>query len=222
MTARYEPARREIRIVPVPDIFAARRRSLGGEPRLLYLLWWMISATQTGLTMPVIRVSQQTWKRLQTHATPLDHTANDVVEMALDALEVYVRKGRHTFDARNSAALTKKRASRKRGKRLPLKQFRRPLLEALYRHGGKAYSREIRATMERMMAPLLSDADHELVSNDLPRWWNSTCFMRNQLVENGLFRNDSQHGVWELSKQGRTMVKRPRSRPKLRDAGVSQ
>jgi hypothetical protein len=47
--------------------------------------------------MPVIRVSQQTWKRLKKHATPLDHTANDVVEMALDALEVYLLKGRHAM-----------------------------------------------------------------------------------------------------------------------------
>jgi Mrr N-terminal domain len=161
--------------------------------------------------MPVIRVSQQTWERLKIHATPLDHTANDVVEMALDALDVHVLKGGHALHARNSAALTKKKTSRsKRGRGLSLKQFRGPLLEALYRHGGKAYSREIRATMERMMAPLLSDADYELVSNNLPRWWNSTCSMRNQLIEHGLFRNDSQHGVWELSKQGLRMVKRPR------------
>jgi hypothetical protein len=173
--------------------------------------------------MPVIRVSQQTWKRLKKHTTPLDHTANDVVEMALDALEKYLLKGRHALHARNSAALTKKKTSRaKGGRRLALKQFRGPLLEALYRHGGKAYSREIRATIERMMAPLLSDADYELVSNDLPRWWNSTCSMRNQLIEDGLFRNDSQHGVWELSKQGRTMVKRLRSRPKLREVGASR
>jgi hypothetical protein len=93
--------------------------------------------------MPVIRVSQQTWKRLKKHTTPLDHTANDVVEMALDALEKYLLKGRHALHARNSAALTKKKTSRaKGGRRLALKQFRGPLLEALYRHGGKAYSRE--------------------------------------------------------------------------------
>jgi Mrr N-terminal domain len=129
----------------------------------------------------------------------------------------------HNRSSPAPAALTKKKTSRaKGGRRLALKQFRGPLLEALYRHGGKAYSREIRAIIERMMAPLLSDADYELVSNDLPRWWNSTCSMRNQLIEDGLFRNDSQHGVWELSKQGRTMVKRLRSRPKLRDVGASQ
>jgi hypothetical protein len=38
--------------------------------------------------MPVIRISQHTWERLKTYATPLEHTANDVVNIALDALEV--------------------------------------------------------------------------------------------------------------------------------------
>jgi hypothetical protein len=160
--------------------------------------------------MPVIRISQQTWERLKTHALPLDHSANDVVQMALDALEgVHVLKGRNALHARNSAAQTKKKVNRsKHGQRLPLKNFRGPLLKALHRQGGRTYSREIRATMERMMAPLLSDADYELVSNGIPRWWNSACSMRVQLIENGLIRNDSPHGVWELSNQGLRIMRR--------------
>ena len=42
--------------------------------------------------MPVIRITQRTWERLKKHATPLVHTANDVVEMALEALDGQVRK----------------------------------------------------------------------------------------------------------------------------------
>jgi hypothetical protein len=150
--------------------------------------------------MPVIRISQQTWERLKRHATPLVHTANDVVEMGLEALERQTVKRGSSF----SGASAKKKANRlrTRGRALPLKQFRDPLLEALFRQGGKAYSREIRETMEPMMAPVLRDADYELVSNGQPRWWNSTCSMRNQLISDGLLRGDSERGVWELSKQG--------------------
>jgi putative N-acetylmannosamine-6-phosphate epimerase len=36
------------------------------------------------LAMPVIRISQQTWERLKTYATPLEDTADDVVNVALD------------------------------------------------------------------------------------------------------------------------------------------
>ena len=45
--------------------------------------------------MPVIRITQRTWERLKKHATPLVHTANDVVEMALEALDGQVKKARN-------------------------------------------------------------------------------------------------------------------------------
>jgi hypothetical protein len=159
--------------------------------------------------MPVIRISPQTWERLKRHATPLVHSANDVVEMALEALERQTNKRGRIVHAGNSGAPARKKANRlkARGKALPLKQFQDPLLETLFRQGGKAYSREIRETMEQTMAPVLCDADYELVSNGQPRWWNSTCSMRNQLIKNGILRADSERGVWELSKQGLRIMK---------------
>ena len=42
--------------------------------------------------MPVIRISQQTWTRLKAHAAPLEHTPNDIIGMALDALDAAKRK----------------------------------------------------------------------------------------------------------------------------------
>jgi hypothetical protein len=162
--------------------------------------------------MPVIRISQQTWERLKRHATPLVHSANDVVEMALEALERQTNKSGRTFHARSSGAPEKKKTNRleARGRPHPLKQFRAPLLETLFRQGGKAYSREIRETLEQMMAPVLCDEDYELVSNGQPRWWNSMCSVRTQLVSEGLLRDDSERGVWELSKQGLRIMERAR------------
>jgi hypothetical protein len=151
--------------------------------------------------MPVIRISQQTWERLKIHATPLEHSANDVVNLALDALEVAQRK--RSQIRRRPAALPTERPNRSKHRaRLSLKQFRAPLLETLYARGGKAYSREIRATMKPLLAPMLSAADHELVSNGQPRWWSAICSVRNDLVRDGIFLNDSERGVWELSRRG--------------------
>jgi hypothetical protein len=154
--------------------------------------------------MPVIRISQQTWERLKKHATPLVHTANDVVEMALEALDAQGTKHGTAFHAGRSAVAAKKNSNRPKAEAtpLPLKQLRAPLLEALFRQGGKAYSRDIRETLEQTLAPVLSDADHELVSNGQPRWWNSMCSVRNQLIADGLLRDDSKRGIWELSKKG--------------------
>jgi hypothetical protein len=153
--------------------------------------------------MPVIRISQQTWERLKSYATPLEHTADDVVNIALDALEFAQRKGLHIARQSTATALPKTKADRsKRGERVPQRKFRVPLLKALYGLGGRAYSREIRVTMQRLVAPMLGAADHELVSNGQPRWWNAICSVRNDLITEGLFLDDSEHGIWELSKQG--------------------
>jgi hypothetical protein len=65
--------------------------------------------------------------------------------------------------------------------------------------------------MERVLAPLLGNADYELVSNGQPRWWNLICSMRNQLIADGLFRNDSPRGVWELTRKGLATVSRSRT-----------
>jgi hypothetical protein len=155
--------------------------------------------------MPVIRITRQTWERLKKHATPLVHTANDIVEMALEALDAQAKKRGTTFHARKSPASPKRKHNRLKapgGTPLPLKRFREPLLEALFRQGGKAYSREIRKAVEQTLASVLCDADYELVSNGQPRWWNSMCTMRMQLIEDGLLCDDSERGVWELSKRG--------------------
>jgi hypothetical protein len=153
--------------------------------------------------MPVIRITQRTWERLKKHATPLVHTANDVVEMALEALEGQARKRGTLVHAREFGSAKKKSSRPKAGARpLPLKQFRASLLDALFRQDGRAYSREIREIIEQTLAPVLCDADYELVSNGQPRWWNSICSMRNQLIADGLLRDDSKRGIWELSKKG--------------------
>jgi Mrr N-terminal domain len=160
--------------------------------------------------MPVIRISQETWERLKIHATPLEHTANDVVNMALDALEVAQRKNRH-IPRRPAVASAARARPSKQHKRFSLKPLRTPLLETLYERGGKAYSREIRAAMEQLVVPMLSPAAYEPVSNGQPRWWNAVCSVRNDLVRDGIFLADSERGVWELSKRGFELM---RTRPK--------
>src|SRR3954466_768488 len=90
-----------------------------------------IASVGNGLLMPVTRVSQQTWERLQRHARPLEQTANDVVEVALNALEAQVKRG-GSLHAKNTATLTKKKISRSKSRASPLSlnRLRVPLLKA--------------------------------------------------------------------------------------------
>ncbi|QBR70617.1 hypothetical protein CU048_04270 [Beijerinckiaceae bacterium] len=149
--------------------------------------------------MPVIRISQNTWDRLKTHAIPLEDSPDDIVNRALDALDVSM--GRHRIQTEMAAQKPALNASG-RGKKLPQRDFRLPLLETLYELGGGGSTHEIRALMETEMKPHLNPADYEPVSSGDPRWWNAVCWERNGLVKDGLLRADSQRGVWELSDKG--------------------
>jgi Mrr N-terminal domain len=58
--------------------------------------------------------------------------------------------------------------------------------------------------------------DYESVSTGDPRWWNAVCWERSELVKEGLMRDDSSRGVWEISGAGKTL---PASLHKLMRGG---
>ena len=153
--------------------------------------------------MPVIRISDQTWERLKLHAKPLEDTAEDVVRRALDALEKPNEKSglATTMPAPNSRPDGPRRKS-PRGAKLPQREFRVPLLEVLLEKGGKANTKDIRELLEPKIAPRLSEADYQPVTSGDPRWWNAVCWERNDLVKEGLLRDNSERGVWELTQRG--------------------
>lgn len=72
--------------------------------------------------------------------------------------------------------------------------------------GGRARVRDLRSTMEKHMKSRLLPVDLESVKSGQPRWWNLVCFERNALKEEGYLRDDSPHGVWELSEKGAGFV----------------
>jgi len=151
--------------------------------------------------MPIIRISQQTWDRLKAHARPLEDTPNDIIIMALDALDAAKQK-------RTAVAMQPKinKARSRRKNRFSQKEIRILLLETLYGLGGDASTRQVQASIKRALAPVLTDDDCEVASNGNPRWWNAVCTVRSELSMEGLLRCDSERGIWELSKQGREFL----------------
>ena len=147
--------------------------------------------------MPVIRISDTTWGRLQQHARPLEDTAEDVVCAALDALDK--AKG---IKPKKPDPIKR----RPRGNKLPQKEFRLPLMEVLLELGGSAEVKDIREALAPKILPRLSEDDFQLVSSGDERWWNATCWERSDLVKEGLFRKDSPRGIWELSDEGRRQI----------------
>jgi Mrr N-terminal domain len=153
---------------------------------------------------PVLRVSDPTWERLKSHATPLEDTPEDVVRRALDALDLLKEKPELASPLPTQISAPGKPPQKSvAGPKLPQKEFRGPLLEVLLQKGGKATTREIRELLEPKMAPRLSEADYEPVTSGDPRWWNAVCWERNDLVKEFLLAGNSERGVWELTELGR-------------------
>src|SRR5262245_44655306 len=146
--------------------------------------------------MPTLRVSDANWERMKKHARPLEDSADDVIGRALDALEALPAKAPPPPTA--SFQVPRRPA----GQKLPQKEFRVPLLQALVELGGEAPVKQIREVMEKKMAPRLLASDYENVSSGDPRWWNAICWERNELVNEGLMRDDSERGVWAISGSG--------------------
>lgn len=149
--------------------------------------------------MPVVRISDATWARLKIYARPLEDTPDDVIRLALDALDK--ARGQRPPKVPSTPV-------RPKGKKLAQRAFRAPLMRVLLELGGSAYSRDIRERLDPLVRPLLGTADLAPVSTGEPRWWNAVCWERNDLVKEGLFRGDSDRGIWELSENGREEAKR--------------
>lgn len=92
-----------------------------------------------------------------------------------------------------------------RGLRTPEDAFRRPILEALVELGGKASIGEVLDLVGKKMRDKLTKYDLEpLASEPHPiRWRNTAQWCRNTLVREGLMKQDSPHGIWEISEEGR-------------------
>ena len=125
----------------------------------------------------------------------MEDLPDDAVQKVLDAAEGTTRKTVPEVQK-------PKPRSRRTGDKLPQKEFRVPLMKALHELGGKASTRQLRPIMGERMKAKLRDPDYELVATGEPRWWNAICWERNDLVKEGLFRRDSERGIWELSEKG--------------------
>lgn len=96
-----------------------------------------------------------------------------------------------------------------RGLRTPDELYRLPLLEALIELGGIGQVQDVTDLVGKKMSNILNDYDREPLPSDANtlRWRNTVAWMRNTLVEEGLLRNDSKRGTWEISDAGREAAK---------------
>lgn len=92
-----------------------------------------------------------------------------------------------------------------RGLRTPEKEYYLPILRAIDESGGSAALDTVLERVGQLMRSTLRDVDFApLASNpDMPRWRNTAQWARNSMVREGLLKNDSPRGVWEISEAGK-------------------
>ena len=153
---------------------------------------------------PVIRLSDETWRWLQGLAVPLEDTAEDVIRRLLQERGVPRPKPTDASVTTLSSPPQRTRHQRlERGKKTPDPAYKPAVLQALGELGGRAPVGQVLAIVERIMAPQLSDVDRERLSSGSDfRWRNSAQWARNLLKNDGLLRDNSPHGIWELSDKG--------------------
>jgi restriction system protein len=96
----------------------------------------------------------------------------------------------------------------RRGLRTPEQAYYRPILQVLVELGGRAQMGSILDRVGEVMEGVLREVDYQPLASDpdLPRWRNAAQFARYSMVQDGLLRNDSPRGIWEITDEGRRSV----------------
>jgi hypothetical protein len=96
-----------------------------------------------------------------------------------------------------------------RGLRTPESAFVLPILRALQDLGGSAPMQQVLEKVGVAMKDQLRDVDHLSLKSDPghPRWNNTAQWARNTMVVEGLLKNNSPRGVWEITVAGRARLR---------------
>lgn len=118
-------------------------------------------------------------------------------------------KSRKPVRARRFSPSKPHRTSPHMGEHTPREAFRKPILETLATLGGKAPASDVLRLVCKQMQPHFKPADWApFASNPTISRWKSTAHQcRHYLVREGLLKDDSPHGIWEITDAGREWLK---------------
>lgn len=90
-----------------------------------------------------------------------------------------------------------------RGLRMPEHAFRRPILEALVELGGRASVKDVLDLVGQKMEHKLNKHDYGRLPTGEIRWRNTAKWCCYEMIREGLLKDDSPRGIWEISDKGR-------------------
>ena len=96
---------------------------------------------------------------------------------------------------------------------IPQKEYRIPILEALFEMGGKGTQKEVFEIIEEKMKDRFNNLDLEILKDGYTiRWQKMAAWQRYSMVREGLLRSDSPRGVWEITEKGREYLQKFKNR----------
>ncbi|MEE9466608.1 MAG: winged helix-turn-helix domain-containing protein [Candidatus Neomarinimicrobiota bacterium] len=146
--------------------------------------------------MPTIEIDDKVWSKLQELAIPLVDSPNTALRRILKITE---------NDSDVPLALPgKRRHTHRSGERTPQKAFRNPILAVLLKMGGRGRTNDVLDRVGDEMKDTLNSTDREYLpsGNDI-RWRNAVQWERQVLVDEGMLKEGSPRGIWELTDKGR-------------------
>lgn len=186
----------------------------------------------------MIEVEDDVFRALQELAEPLIDSPNSVLRRILrlrapaqetdsQPLPPHSSRPRHSQSApdqpagddkadesaRSQWSDTQERPKRaRRGTLLAETEYFRPILEAIDEFGGSTAASRVIDRVGHKLESRFTEADRGLHDSGGMRWRKRTQFARLTLVNKGLMRSDSPHGLWEISDAGRAFLRQEASK----------
>jgi hypothetical protein len=82
-------------------------------------------------------------------------------------------------------------------------RYREAMIVCLKENGGSGSASEILRQMESKLRDVLTSYDREINNNGQVRWQHETHALRFQMAKEGILRDDSPRGMWELTEKNR-------------------
>lgn len=147
--------------------------------------------------MPTIRIDDEVYEWLQKMARPFEDTPNSVLRRVA-GLEGQPEKEEKMVPVRQISKV------HGQGAKTPQGAFRKPILTALKRFGGKGDRMRVLKEVESLMADQLTVFDKSDIDSGTIRWQKSAEWEVRVMREQGLLKQVSEapRGVWAMTEKG--------------------
>jgi hypothetical protein len=152
--------------------------------------------------MPDISLTKSSYQRLLRQAISFNDRPEDVILRLLDQAESSPSSGSDSSGKRESPS----RAAP--GSVASIQDYWVPILRLLEEAGGAAHSNDVINALEKRMADVFTERDHQPLQSGETRWRNRARFARLRMKERGLLSDSSRRGVWAITLLGREYLQK--------------